>query len=309
MTCSYGHVAHTFTDYRCLNTFVDSCCLLIHRWSKGKTSEAARLVSSGHSIQFDEVGGRTTAFVPAVQVKGLLPLDSSKTRGAPAKRVNKRSSNKVGNRACKKTKDGMDDDAIETLSARGPVKHRYGSSSAKNSSGKTSSKVKSGTEHAVEVTSGEIPKAKRKQSAGKNSETRPKSTNGSAAVQANPVEINAKTLPRTKNKIVLKKSTAAVGREKRKRGKDAKQNGSSIIDACASAPGSSTIEPEDSHMASVAAVGKNPDAKVKAGNRANKFGTEESAAIVERSGVIGATIRVGSRRSPRSISTKGSLLS
>lgn len=44
----------------------------IDRWGKGKTSGGAPRVSSGDPIHFDVVGGRTTAFVPAVQKKGLL---------------------------------------------------------------------------------------------------------------------------------------------------------------------------------------------------------------------------------------------
>ncbi|CAM9470335.1 unnamed protein product, partial [Ectocarpus sp. 13 AM-2016] len=41
-------------------------------WGKGKNSEGAPRVSSGHPIVFDVVGGRTTAIVPALQKKGLL---------------------------------------------------------------------------------------------------------------------------------------------------------------------------------------------------------------------------------------------
>ncbi|CAM9735288.1 unnamed protein product [Ectocarpus fasciculatus] len=46
--------------------------LFHHRWGKGKNSEGAPRVSSGHPIIFDVVGGRTTAIVPALQKKGLL---------------------------------------------------------------------------------------------------------------------------------------------------------------------------------------------------------------------------------------------
>eukprot|EP00903_Cladosiphon_okamuranus_P009333 g8901.t1 len=46
--------------------------LFHHRWGKGKSSEGAPRVSSGHPITFDVVGGRTTAIVAALQKKGLL---------------------------------------------------------------------------------------------------------------------------------------------------------------------------------------------------------------------------------------------
>lgn len=65
-----------------------------HRWGKGKASGGTPRVSSGHPIQFDVIGGRTTAFVPAIQRKGLLSPGvtkasraSSKTVGAGKKRT------------------------------------------------------------------------------------------------------------------------------------------------------------------------------------------------------------------------------
>ncbi|CAM9174791.1 unnamed protein product [Pylaiella littoralis] len=55
--------------------------LFHHRWGKGKSSEGSPRVSSGHSIIFDVVGGRTTAIVPAVQKKGLLLSSSAAKSG------------------------------------------------------------------------------------------------------------------------------------------------------------------------------------------------------------------------------------
>lgn len=49
----------------------------LYRWGKGKSSDGAPLVSSGHPIIFDVVGGRTTAIVPAIQRKGLLLYPSA----------------------------------------------------------------------------------------------------------------------------------------------------------------------------------------------------------------------------------------
>lgn len=52
--------------------------LLVCRWGKGKGADGAPCVSSGDPILFDVVGGRTTAFVPAVQKKGLLAKNANR---------------------------------------------------------------------------------------------------------------------------------------------------------------------------------------------------------------------------------------
>lgn len=59
--------------------------LMVCRWGKGKAADGAPCVSSGDPIEFDVVGGRTTAFVPAVQKKGLLSTDSNKGKETKAK--------------------------------------------------------------------------------------------------------------------------------------------------------------------------------------------------------------------------------
>ncbi|CBJ48484.1 conserved unknown protein [Ectocarpus siliculosus] len=60
--------------------------LFHHRWGKGKNSEGAPRVSSGHPIVFDVVGGRTTAIVPAVQKKGLLRSPTAASGGVDGRR-------------------------------------------------------------------------------------------------------------------------------------------------------------------------------------------------------------------------------
>lgn len=53
-----------------------------YRWGKGKAAGGAPRISTGDPIQFDVVGGRTTAIVPSVQHKGLLKqadIDAKRT--------------------------------------------------------------------------------------------------------------------------------------------------------------------------------------------------------------------------------------
>lgn len=105
-------------------THVCSMC----RWGKGKAAEGTPRVSSGHTVQFDVVGGRTTAFVPAIQFKGLLSRDPQTHIEARAKSV--KGALKAGRITGKKTvKAGMRRQcasSAETQSACDTTKRRGG---------------------------------------------------------------------------------------------------------------------------------------------------------------------------------------
>ena len=60
------------------------------RWGKGKGSGGTPHTASGHRLQFDVVGGRTTAIVPAVQRMGLLHAGSSAGNTAPVAKGRRR---------------------------------------------------------------------------------------------------------------------------------------------------------------------------------------------------------------------------
>ncbi|CAM9784655.1 unnamed protein product [Ascophyllum nodosum] len=64
--------------------------LFHHRWGKGKGSGGTPHTASGHRVQFDVVGGRTTAIVPAVQRMGLLHAGSSAGNTAPVAKGRRR---------------------------------------------------------------------------------------------------------------------------------------------------------------------------------------------------------------------------
>ena len=90
--------------------------LMLHRWGKGKKDAGKH--PSGHKIEFLTVGGRTSAFVPALQKKGVK--DTRTEIGKKEAKPRKQSSQN----AAKEEEDDKEDDKeeLESDAPKGKVK-------------------------------------------------------------------------------------------------------------------------------------------------------------------------------------------
>lgn len=191
------------------------------RWNKGKASDGAPRVSSGHPIHFDVVGGRTTAFVPALQRKGLLSAGSSaRTTTAPS----------IPGKAKPKNKSRAKRNAAETEEAQQAGEAIPLQQSAVRGGGHVGKKART----IPKSESADNAKQKVRKLSPSNANSTPATSEPAKAKNTPPPRKAPKPPSRAVLKAVSKASrsdpksealstaTAAVGSKKRTRGKDVK---------------------------------------------------------------------------------------
>lgn len=167
-------------------------CCSIGRWGKGKASGGAPRVSSGDPIHFDVVGGRTTAFVPAVQKKGLLLAKDAKKKaevGDAAK--GKQEGEGAGKVDLKEETDGAASDKMrrrgKTGAAQGTGRVKDEPASATKPVSTTRRVTKSNNDKVPKgsTTTNQKPKGKgRAETPGSPKTSRPRSTTKAASISA-----------------------------------------------------------------------------------------------------------------------------